>query len=169
MASKTLTRFLSPLLNWAAPRYQAAVGDVLRKHGLRYEDLYDPLLNQVWICFSSRLLCLSSEHGFNPTRPCLGLRLVINAPSQSVCPCGAMPLSCIGCSAAQDVDEALKRLPQEEVDARNQRLKRAMDLSLKHVSLEKEMQEKQTPYLSYIRVCFCDPVLAQDFGPSTLR
>ncbi|CAK0762488.1 hypothetical protein CVIRNUC_002962 [Coccomyxa viridis] len=96
MASKTLTRFLSPLLNWAAPRYQAAVGDVLRKHGLRYEDLYDPLLNQ-------------------------------------------------------DVDEALKRLPQEEVDARNQRLKRAMDLSLKHVSLEKEMQEKQTPYLSYIR------------------
>ena len=47
MASKTLTRILSPLLNWAAPRYQAAVGDVLRKHGLRYEDLYDPLLNQV--------------------------------------------------------------------------------------------------------------------------
>ena len=97
-----------------------------------------------------------------------GLRLVLTAPYQSVCPCGAMPLSCIGCSAAQDVDEALKRLPQEEVDARNQRLKRAMDLSLKHVSLEKEMQEKQTPYLSYIRVCFCNPFLAQDFGPSTL-
>ena len=56
MASKTLTRILSPLLKWAAPRYQAAVGDVLRKHGLRYEDLYDPLLNQVWICSSSRLL-----------------------------------------------------------------------------------------------------------------
>ena len=58
-----------------------------------------------------------------------------------------------GVRPTQDVDEALKRLPQEEVDARNQRLKRAMDLSLKHVNLEKNMQAKQTPYLSYIRVC----------------
>jgi hypothetical protein len=48
MASKTLMKLMAPLLDWAAPRYQAAVGDVLRKHGLRYEDLYDPLLNQVW-------------------------------------------------------------------------------------------------------------------------
>ena len=47
MASKTLMKLMAPLLDWAAPRYQAAVGDVLRKHGLRYEDLYDPLLNQV--------------------------------------------------------------------------------------------------------------------------
>lgn len=58
-----------------------------------------------------------------------------------------------GVRPTQDVDEALKRLPQEEVDARNQRLKRAMDLSLKHVNLEKNMQAKQTPYVSYIRVC----------------
>ena len=47
MASKTVMRLMAPLLDWAAPRYQAAVGDVLKKHGLRYEDLYDPLLNQV--------------------------------------------------------------------------------------------------------------------------
>ena len=46
MASKTIMRLMAPLLDWAAPRYQAAVGDVLKKHGLRYEDLYDPLLNQ---------------------------------------------------------------------------------------------------------------------------
>ena len=64
MASRTLTRILSPLLNWAAPRYQAAVGDVLRKHGLRYEDLYDPLLNQVCVCSSERLLRLPSEPAF---------------------------------------------------------------------------------------------------------
>lgn len=50
MASKTIMRMMAPLLDWAAPRYQAAVGDVLKKHGLRYEDLYDPLLNQA--CFS---------------------------------------------------------------------------------------------------------------------
>lgn len=44
---KTVVKVLDPFLSWAAVRYQAAVGDVLRKHGLRYEDLYDPLLNQV--------------------------------------------------------------------------------------------------------------------------
>jgi ubiquinol-cytochrome c reductase subunit 7 len=32
----------------------------------------------------------------------------------------------------QDVEEALRRLPQDELDLRNQRLKRAMDLSMKH-------------------------------------
>ena len=52
----------------------------------------------------------------------------------------------------QDVDEALRRLPQEEVDARTQRLKRAMDLSLKHVYLPKELQAVQTPYNSYVMV-----------------
>jgi hypothetical protein len=53
----------------------------------------------------------------------------------------------------QDVDEALKRLPQDEVDARNQRLKRAMDLSLKHEYLSKELQAVQTPFLTYVQVC----------------
>lgn len=47
MATKALVKVLDPFLSWAAVRYQAAVGDVLRKHGLRYEDLYDPLLNAV--------------------------------------------------------------------------------------------------------------------------
>ncbi|BDA42474.1 probable cytochrome b-c1 complex subunit 7 [Coccomyxa sp. Obi] len=95
MATRALVKVLDPFLTWAAVRYQAAVGDVLRKHGLRYEDLYDPDLNM-------------------------------------------------------DVDEALKRLPQEEVDARTQRLKRAMDLSLKHVYLPKELQAVQTPFNSYV-------------------
>lgn len=50
-----------------------------------------------------------------------------------------------------DVEEALGRLPQEAVDARNQRLKRAMDLSVKHSELPKEMQEKQTPFQFYMQ------------------
>ena len=50
-----------------------------------------------------------------------------------------------------DVAEALKRLPQEERDLRMQRLKRAMDLSMKHVYLDKEMQKKQTPFQWYVR------------------
>lgn len=47
MATRALVKVLDPFLTWAAVRYQAAVGDVLRKHGLRYEDLYDPDLNMV--------------------------------------------------------------------------------------------------------------------------
>lgn len=39
-----------------------------------------------------------------------------------------------------DVKEALNRLPKQVVDARNQRLKRAMDLSMKHEYLPKDLQ-----------------------------
>jgi ubiquinol-cytochrome c reductase subunit 7 len=49
-----------------------------------------------------------------------------------------------------DVAEALRRLPQEERDLRMQRLKRAMDLSMKHVYLDKDQQKKQTPFAWYV-------------------
>ncbi|KAF3330157.1 cytochrome b-c1 complex subunit 7-like protein [Carex littledalei] len=49
-----------------------------------------------------------------------------------------------------DIKEALARLPQEVVDARNQRVKRAMDLSMKHEYLPEEVQALQTPYKSYL-------------------
>lgn len=39
-----------------------------------------------------------------------------------------------------DIKEAMNRLPREVVDARNQRLKRAMDLSMKHEYLPKDLQ-----------------------------
>ncbi|KAF3670465.1 Cytochrome b-c1 complex subunit 7 [Capsicum annuum] len=39
-----------------------------------------------------------------------------------------------------DVKEALNRLPREIVDARNQRLLRAMDLSMKHQYLPEDLQ-----------------------------
>ena len=45
----------------------------------------------------------------------------------------------------QDVDEALKRLPVEVIDARNQRLKRAHDVSLKKHYLPKELQGQADP------------------------
>jgi ubiquinol-cytochrome c reductase subunit 7 len=50
-----------------------------------------------------------------------------------------------------DIKEALSRLPQQEVDLRNQRLKRAMDYSGKHTYMPKALQAKQTPYLSYLQ------------------
>jgi ubiquinol-cytochrome c reductase subunit 7 len=50
-----------------------------------------------------------------------------------------------------DIKEALSRLPQQEVDLRNQRLKRALDYSGKHTYMPKALQAKQTPYLSYLQ------------------
>ncbi|KAL8537049.1 hypothetical protein ACS0TY_012290 [Phlomoides rotata] len=42
-----------------------------------------------------------------------------------------------------DIKEALNRLPREIVDSRNQRLKRAMDLSMKHEYLPEHLQVKK--------------------------
>ncbi|KQK12590.1 cytochrome b-c1 complex subunit 7 [Brachypodium distachyon] len=49
-----------------------------------------------------------------------------------------------------DIKEALGRLPREVVDARHQRLKRAMDLSMKHQYLPDDLQALQTPFRSYL-------------------
>lgn len=73
-----LSKLFEPLMARAARSYQAMVGYELKKYGLRYDDLFDPLYST-------------------------------------------------------DINEALERLPQDVKDARNQRLKRAMDLSCKHV------------------------------------
>ncbi|XP_057810580.1 cytochrome b-c1 complex subunit 7 [Salvia miltiorrhiza] len=50
-----------------------------------------------------------------------------------------------------DVKQALDRLPKQVVDARNQRLKRAMDLSMKHQYLPEDLQAMQTPFRSYLQ------------------
>ena len=42
-----MIKMFDPFLTWAARKYQAAVATELKKYGLRYEDLYDPLLNMV--------------------------------------------------------------------------------------------------------------------------
>lgn len=52
----------------------------------------------------------------------------------------------------QDVEEALRRLPAQEILNRNARLKRALDLSLKGTFLPKELQEVQTPLDFYLKV-----------------
>ena len=57
----------------------------------------------------------------------------------------------------QDIDEAIKRLPPGEEDARNQRLKRASDCSLKKSYLPKEVQEQQTPFAFYLKVNISSP------------
>jgi ubiquinol-cytochrome c reductase subunit 7 len=88
---------LRPLTQWASQRYTAGLADKLKDYGLRYDDLYDPLMDA-------------------------------------------------------DVAEALRRLPDEVVFARNARLRRAMDLSLKHEKLPFELRERQTPFEEYLTV-----------------
>ncbi|KAI7741302.1 hypothetical protein M8C21_009369 [Ambrosia artemisiifolia] len=48
-----------------------------------------------------------------------------------------------------DIKEALTRLPREIVDVRNQWLLRAMDLSMKHEYLSKDLQAQQTPFRNF--------------------
>ncbi|KAG6549292.1 hypothetical protein Mapa_009278 [Marchantia paleacea] len=50
-----------------------------------------------------------------------------------------------------DIKEAMARLPESEILARNARIKRAMDASMKHVYLPKELQAKQTPFQYYLQ------------------
>ena len=49
----------------------------------------------------------------------------------------------------------MRRIPQEDIDARHQRIKRAMDVSLKKSYLPKHVQEVQTPYNAYLSVRAC--------------
>merc|ERR1712038_990482 len=49
-----------------------------------------------------------------------------------------------------DVQRALKYIPQEEVENRNRRIKRALDLSFKHKELPKHIQEVQEPGKFYL-------------------
>jgi len=50
-----------------------------------------------------------------------------------------------------DVKEALNRLPQKELDLRNQRIKRAIDISQKHTELPEELKKLQTPFNFYLK------------------
>uniref|UniRef100_A0A7S1MZT3 Cytochrome b-c1 complex subunit 7 n=3 Tax=Eukaryota TaxID=2759 RepID=A0A7S1MZT3_9EUKA len=50
-----------------------------------------------------------------------------------------------------DVKEALNRLPQSEIDLRNQRIKRAIDISQKHTELPDEFKKLQTPFKHYLK------------------
>ncbi|XP_047964507.1 cytochrome b-c1 complex subunit 7 [Salvia hispanica] len=96
MASALSKWLLDPKRNPLAAMHMKALSTRLRRYGLRYDDLFDPMYDL-------------------------------------------------------DVKEALNRLPREIVDARNQRLKRAMDLSMKHEYLPQDLQAMQTPFRSYLQ------------------
>ncbi|URE30146.1 Exocyst complex component Sec10 [Musa troglodytarum] len=104
MASSLMQWLTNPRRNWFAAQHYKALCNRLKKYGLRYDDLYDPMSDL-------------------------------------------------------DIKEALARLPREVVDARNQRLKRAMDLSMKHEYLPEDLQALQTPFRGYLK-----EMLALPFG-----
>ncbi|CAM8976345.1 hypothetical protein QQ045_001131 [Rhodiola kirilowii] len=91
-----LWSFLDPKKNWLTAMHMKSVSNRLRRYGLRYDDLYDPMYDL-------------------------------------------------------DIKEALNRLPRPIIDARNQRHKRAMDLSMKHLYLPEDLQAMQTPFRSYLQ------------------
>ena len=140
-----LIKAFDPVLGWMARRYQAAVAQELKNYGLRYEDLFDPMMNLV---LSLSLTRAQPHHRpLAPTAPSAG------TPCQGRTPTGyAVRTFSFRQRALQDVNEAMQRLPPAEVDARNQRLRRAHDISLKKEYLPKEQQALQTPYLNYLEV-----------------
>jgi hypothetical protein len=156
-----LAKLFDPLVAWMAPRYQAVVAKELRKYGLRYEDLYDPQLDLV-----RRAVLAAVTHG--PVGDaCSALAWLARRGglrhSGRAKPAGCLHAAFLPSlltarnhfsprsSSPQDVDEALKRLPQDVVDARNQRLKRAHDLNMKHSELPADLQQLQTPYQFYVK------------------
>lgn len=90
--------------------------------------------------------CHSCSSITSHTHACTAHSLAVPAAAGQLC---STP---VPCCALQDIKEALRRLPQDVVLARNARLKRAMDLSMKHEHLPKELQEKQTPFDHYLLV-----------------
>jgi hypothetical protein len=44
---QALARMFQPLASWAQRRYQASLAEHLKDYGLRYDDLYDPLMDMV--------------------------------------------------------------------------------------------------------------------------
>lgn len=65
------------------------------------------------------------------------------------CACPPAPTCC---DPSQDVAEALRRLPPDVIIERNCRLKRALDLSMKHDHLPEDLLKKQTPEVPYLQV-----------------
>ncbi|KAF3676143.1 Cytochrome b-c1 complex subunit 7-1 [Capsicum annuum] len=72
-----------------------------------------------------------------------------------------------------DMKGALNRLPREIVDARNQSLLRAMDLSMKHLYLPEDLQRDYYKQSAYLKIkmlrCFYDDVIEAEAIKSTLN
>jgi hypothetical protein len=54
--AQALARLAQPFLEWAATRYQARLATNLKKYGLRYDDLYDPMMDLVRTSQWNRLM-----------------------------------------------------------------------------------------------------------------
>ncbi|THG17956.1 hypothetical protein TEA_021221 [Camellia sinensis var. sinensis] len=129
MASSLMKWLVDPKKNWFAAQHMKSISKRLRRYGLplsiQFQNPnFSSQMDSICVFFDS--YCLDV---------CEGLRYDdLFDPYYDL-----------------DVKEALNRLPREIVDARNQRLKRAMDLSMKHDYLPEHLQAMQTPYRSYLQ------------------
>jgi hypothetical protein len=44
---QALARMMQPFMSWATRRYQTVLAERLKDYGLRYDDLYDPIMDMV--------------------------------------------------------------------------------------------------------------------------
>lgn len=44
---QALARLMQPFMSWATRRYQTVLAERLKDYGLRYDDLYDPIMDMV--------------------------------------------------------------------------------------------------------------------------
>lgn len=133
MASSLSRWLVDPKKNWFAAQHMKSLSKRLRKYGIHL--LSETLISKFYVFFFFFLFwCWFQFFGILQK---LGLRYDdLYDPYYDL-----------------DVKEALNRLPREIVDARNQRLKRAMDLSTKHEYLPENLQVLSlfsTPFLNSI-------------------
>jgi len=121
--------FLDPKKNWLAAQHMKSLSQRLRKYGF-----FLLSLSLSFVPISATLIVPISENRFSFFK--LGLRYDdLYDPYYDL-----------------DVKEALNRLPKEVVDARHARLKRAIDLSMKHQYLPDDLQV--FPLLNF-RLFYC--------------
>lgn len=109
-----LWSFLDPKKNWLTAMHMKSVSNRLRKYGLPFSPYLLPLQSKLHRPSVLTFVLLIE----------LGLRYDdLYDPMYDL-----------------DIKEALNRLPRPVIDARNQRHKRAMDLSMKHLYLPEDLQ-----------------------------
>ena len=131
MASSLTKWLVDPKKNWFAAQHMKSVSSRLRKYGPLSLSL--PVYTYLCICVHNGSLEIQSQApNFSFQFMCLSVHLCICE--------GLRHDDLYDPYYDLDVKEALNRLPREIVDARNQRLKRAMDLSMKHEYLPNDLQ-----------------------------
>ncbi|OAE21626.1 hypothetical protein AXG93_939s1360 [Marchantia polymorpha subsp. ruderalis] len=142
-----LTKLSEPIWNWASRRYQAAVAKELKKYEGNWMGRQQPRKSKLCGRIKKGNLLRSNIVG-KVGNIDEDLNLFFGILFEVV---GLRYDDLYDEMYDLDIKEAMSRLPESEILARNARIKRAMDASMKHVYLPKELQAKQTPFQYYLQ------------------